>query len=39
MFYIVYMQLEVLCIHTLDCGDAVDAPHIHIWDSGDVEIF
>ena len=23
--------MVVLCINNLDCGDAVDSPHIHIW--------
>ena len=32
-----YAVVEVLCIHSLDCGDAVDPPHLHIWVCGDVE--
>ena len=30
-----YAVVEIFCIHNLDCGDAVDPPHIHIWGCGD----
>ena len=33
----VYAVVEVLCIHNLDCGGAVNPPYIHIWGCGDVE--
>ena len=32
-----YAVVEVLYIHNLDCGNAVDPSHIHIWSCGDVE--
>ena len=32
-----YAVMGGLCSHNLDCGNAVDPPHIHIWGCEDVE--
>ena len=29
-----YAMVEVLCIHNLDCGGAVEPPLINIWGCG-----